>query len=452
MPPSHALVKAMVRNLMALNGDKTPLGKHWSTRFLKRHKGLKTGRTQPKQLDRLVALDNTIIDGLFNAFATIKDRYSVDWQDVWNMDETGFQMGQLASSRVIFNKDDGPPVVGTTSTTQWVSIIECINASGGSIKPYIIHVGTEPRDSWFLPTEELPDWKWGLSSKGWSNNELGLDWLSTWFIPQTGGATRHRILMLDQHESHVSHQFQLMAVQNNVHLFYLVPHSSGVLQPLDTGPFSPLSASYSKELTKVIPNGFSTITRPQFAKVYMAARPQAFTERNIRAGWKKAGWNPFNPTRIKELPIVRNWERSTPELRPKPRPQGLYQTPNKIPEVEALIQKLCATVSPTTAIGIRKLGHATIIATSESCIAKEELKLLRTTQKDSMKQQRTRRLAKAGQKLTWTRQEVTDARAPKFKVTCSYGRQEGRKSLLLQVISRHLIRKDVNRENRPNSL
>ena len=284
MPPAHALIRDMANHLLATSGSTEKVGKHWITRLLKRHPPLETGRSRPSELSRLISLTFSMVDQIFEAFQTITEKYNITLANTWNMDEKGFQMGQISKTRVVFDKTDGPPASAATGTTSWVSIIECVNAVGDSINPFVIHISKEVQDRWFLPDNELPDWRWGFSAKGWTNNALGYDWLKEWFIPRTTRAQNHRLLILDGHESHKSVEFEAAASLNNIHLFFLPPHSSGVLQPLNTGAFSPLATHYRGKLQKYTPNGFATISQDTFARIYIKARPLAFTSRNIRAG------------------------------------------------------------------------------------------------------------------------------------------------------------------------
>ena len=99
-----------------------------------------------------------------------------------------------------------------------------------------------------MPTEEMPKWRWGFSDSGWSNNQLAIEWIRDWFIPQTGGHGKHRLLVLDGHESHESLEFSRIAIEAGVHLFSIPPHTSDKLQPLNVGAFSGLKAKYEREL------------------------------------------------------------------------------------------------------------------------------------------------------------------------------------------------------------
>jgi hypothetical protein len=88
------------------------------------------------------------------------------------------------------------------------------------------------------------EWHYAASLKGWSNNNLGFQWLRNVFDPQTRLPDRQRrLLILNGHGSHLSAWFCCYSHNHDIDLL-LPPHTSNVLQPLDVGVF--------KELKKVI--------------------------------------------------------------------------------------------------------------------------------------------------------------------------------------------------------
>ena len=60
-PPGHDLIRGVVTKLLEKKGDFKPLGKKWTTKFLKRHK-LQTGRSKKQELQRLTSLTYDEID------------------------------------------------------------------------------------------------------------------------------------------------------------------------------------------------------------------------------------------------------------------------------------------------------------------------------------------------------------------------------------------------------
>ncbi|KAK1837848.1 transposase [Colletotrichum chrysophilum] len=76
---------------------------------------------------------------------------------------------------------------------------------------------------------------------------------------------------------------------NNVHLLFLPPHTSHVLQPLDQSVFSPVKAAYRKELSYLTQWNDSTIIgKRNFISCYQEARLAGLTETNKE--WLEIHW------------------------------------------------------------------------------------------------------------------------------------------------------------------
>ena len=106
-------------------------------------------------------------------------------EDMYNMDETGFAIGVLQWSYVVINKDSKTRYKAQPGRQEWVSVVECICADGGSITPFIILKGKKVTSSW-IPTAALDlNWHFGVSQKGWTSNALGFEWLVRIFDPVT---------------------------------------------------------------------------------------------------------------------------------------------------------------------------------------------------------------------------------------------------------------------------
>jgi hypothetical protein len=183
MSPNYRRIKGIIVELLRQNGDHLPLGKHWITRFKQRHPDLKGGYTKAMEMKRLTALSSDVIDPFFTEVQTLQSQYKVLPQNIHNMDEKGFQMGQTSSDYCLFDAKSGPPLAPSTGNTKWVTVIECIAANGSSLPPYIIFIGQEAETQWWPISKTLTRWIWAFSPKGWTDNELGKDWLKRVMIP-----------------------------------------------------------------------------------------------------------------------------------------------------------------------------------------------------------------------------------------------------------------------------
>lgn len=93
-----------------------------------------------------------------------------------------------------------------------------------------------------------------LSEKGWTSDYIGLQWFEKLFVPQAKekNITEKPILLIyDGHHSHASIELCKAAVEANIKLFTLPPHTSHRLQPLDVGVFGPLQRAWQKQCSVV---------------------------------------------------------------------------------------------------------------------------------------------------------------------------------------------------------
>ena len=433
LPLNHDTLGELVVQLIHENDDFKPLGQHWTTRFLQRHPSLQTSYGRPMDIQRLLSLDPNIITTYFNKVAELRHQYGIELDDMWNMDEKGFQMGQCGGEQIIVNKSIGPPVIPSTGTSKWVTIVECISAAGQVLKPMVIHIGKEPEDHWFPPSHTAPDWLYGFSSKGWTDNKLALLWLRQIFIPETARPGKRRLLILDGHESHDTGMFQYLCMRNDISLIYLPSHASHILQPLDVGPFSPLASYYVKEVHNFTPTGFATFDRATFTSIYQITRPRAFTKSNIQAGWSRAGLEPHNPDRILRHPQVTNLSRMTPELEVPPHPDGIYGTPKTIGEYKELLARIEPKLSPHSQRHLTKLDHGIMETLTANHVLQNQVAQDRKVRVDQEIVKRSKRIEKQEGQRVWNLQQVLDARDPNKRRKVKLIRKRKPKKLIVVI-------------------
>lgn len=89
---------------------------------------------------------------------------------------------------------------------------------------------------------------------GWTNNDIGLAWLTQVFDRYTKQKARQNycLLIVDGHGSHLTRDFLEYCYQNRIIVAILPPHSTQTLQPLDVVCFKSLSFNYSKALSNYL--------------------------------------------------------------------------------------------------------------------------------------------------------------------------------------------------------
>jgi len=101
------------------------------------------------------------------------------------MDEKGFMMGVALRCKVICKK--GPRSVKKTQdgSREWVTVIEAVSGDGRVLRPMIINKGQAHYMGWYAKLKRDDVATFGVSEKGWSNEDLGLRWLREIFDIET---------------------------------------------------------------------------------------------------------------------------------------------------------------------------------------------------------------------------------------------------------------------------
>ena len=69
-------------------------------------------------------------------------KYGIPDEDIYNFDEIGFQMGVIGTARVVTRSErDGKSYIIQPGNRDWVTVVECINATSKALPPMIIFSG-----------------------------------------------------------------------------------------------------------------------------------------------------------------------------------------------------------------------------------------------------------------------------------------------------------------------
>jgi hypothetical protein len=145
-------------------------------------------------------------------------------------------MGLIGTSRIVTSSDRcGRPVTLQPGDREWVMSIEYINSCSWALPPILISAGKVYISTWYQNAEIPRDWVIALSDNGWTNDNLGLQWVQTVFDPITTPHTvgTHRLLILDSHGSHGTPEFDTFCKEKNIITLCMPAYSSHILQPLD---------------------------------------------------------------------------------------------------------------------------------------------------------------------------------------------------------------------------
>ena len=298
-PPSHPRVREMATRILHMNGDYEPLGRLWVPHFIARNPRVASIVGRTIESARTTAANYDTIKAFLELFERTRIELGIQYEDIWNMDETGCALGVCTNTRVLASAAKKKAYIKSPEDREWVSVIETISATGVKLQCLVIFKGKHLQSTWF-PAQGTPDWLYTTSENGWTSNSVGSEWLQRIFIPNTSPSSNgYRLLLLDGHGSHTPIDFMWLCKLNKIHILYLPAHASHLVQPLDLAPFSVLKTRYRNEIRALSAlDDAAPIKKERFVISYNKAREEALSERVIRAGWKASGLCPYNPNLV----------------------------------------------------------------------------------------------------------------------------------------------------------
>jgi hypothetical protein len=377
------------------------VGENWVRRLIHRHPHLDTKYSRKYDYQRALCEDPEKISAWFARVQKTINEYGVLDNDIYNFDETGFQMGVASTSKVVTRSDRrNRPVVIQPGNREWATVIECINATGWSVDPMVIFEGKVHISSWYDSSVLPKTWRIGVSDNGWTTDELTFEWLREVFEPQTRNRTvgRYRLLILDGHGSHLTPAFDKFCTEHRILTECMPPHSSHYLQPLDVSCFAVLKRTYGDLVKAMIALGVYHIDKPRFLELFLEARKKTFSEKNIASGFRATGLLPFDPTQVL-CRLQTKIRTPSPPPAPNQPPSLPLKTPVNIVELDSLQRKRQREISPTDQ-ALQKIIKGCQMAMHNAVLLQDENSRLRAEHARQRKKRARRAFIQTGGTMT----------------------------------------------------
>ena len=154
--------------------------------------------------------------------------------------------------------------------------------------------------SWF-PKELDPEAYIVPSESGFTTDRISILWLHH-FIKHTKSTpeSEWKLLLMDNHGTHVTPEFALLANKYKIRPFPLLPHLTHVMQPLDVGVFQPYKHFHDKYVQKAISNLEVSYDMQAFLRDLTSIREETFKKSTIRSAFKKSGIWPISEQKCLE--------------------------------------------------------------------------------------------------------------------------------------------------------
>lgn len=266
--------------------------KRWAQELTKRKPELLTKA-------RAASLSRETVDLFFEMYENqILKNNLQDYPDrIFNLDEAG--MGTDSRNKPVFIPKSArfaymkSPTCGKTMFT----VLFCTSASGHYMPPFTIYKSAHLYESWTKGGP--PGATYACTNSGWMEDSVFESWFNQ-FVIFTKNLQKPVLLIYDGHGSHITYGTIKKAVDNNIIILCIPPHTSHALQPLDVGVFSPLKKVWKSILKKWFRESrLQNVSKAVFPfllrQLMEAIRPE-----NAIKGFKGSGLFPINKSEVEK--------------------------------------------------------------------------------------------------------------------------------------------------------
>jgi hypothetical protein len=343
-PANYDTVRLAANRLLYYDSSnpESAVSARWTKDWIKRQQPfLKTLKTKPIAAKRLDAHIVEDIEEHFKAFKRCKAHWKIQDEDIYNFDETGFQIGVTSGENVLVPVDTIVAYATDPDNRELITSVETVNPAGKRVPPMVIFSGAYHLRRSFK-NKIAGDTLFARSATGYSNDKLGLKYLQHFnqYSELQTKEGNYRMLIFDGHGSHLSQEFLDFCWQHRIRPFLLPPHTTHLLQPLDVGVFQAMKYNFKREVRREVFLGAREISKVDFFAFFQQFHDKTFKNPHIHtSAYKKTGLIPLNPLivlqKMKEYQAIQKAQRpktpplyqsSPPPLIPSSSPSG-FNTP-----------------------------------------------------------------------------------------------------------------------------
>ncbi|XP_046745658.1 MFS-type transporter clz9-like [Diprion similis] len=273
--------------------------KEWFYGFKKRHPNISLRKPESTSINSITAFNETEVKMFFNNLESLQIKYQFDANRIYNVDETGISNVQR-NSRILAPKGQKQVGMITSGERGTTTTVVCAFSTSGNYIPQFFIFKRKRMNAQLLRGSNS-DMIAAVSDSGWINENLFVDWLHHFISYAKPSVGKPILLVLDNHESHVSLGCYLLCRQNGIVLLSLPPHTSHRMQPLDLTYFGPLKTAYNRECDLYMASNVGQrITQYEVVELFTKAFNRISNIEKAASGFRSAGIWPLDTTKFDE--------------------------------------------------------------------------------------------------------------------------------------------------------
>ena len=165
-PVSHQQVRHFANQIAVRNGFPDGVGKHWIQSFIDRNEDIKTLPGKSMDSEWYNGASTELIKAFFMLLIMLAV-WIVKQKNRYNVNKVRMIEGIGLNGLFLSHKDKKSVLIRQPGSRSWITILECISATGKVLRPLVIFKGKTVQQQHFPDNLDfLDDWEFSCSEKG----------------------------------------------------------------------------------------------------------------------------------------------------------------------------------------------------------------------------------------------------------------------------------------------